>query len=145
NPRRPTSTQDIDAYLLGKNAAQQLELMAKSDDEQAGNGPPLETIHFERKGIKGQHFLLLLKNAKVNRSLDVHVFVSHTTPAQMVPENPAGSVSSPASASYSVGVGAWDVDTNDLAEYSSQGPTDDNRLKPEVTGPAGIASSAKDN
>ena len=143
DPRHPASTQDIDIFLARmKPNGSGLEVIAKSVAEQAGSGPPLESIHIEGKGVKGQHFLLLMKNARVSRSLDVHVFAIHTQPAHLDPETPVGSVSSPASASYAIGVGAWDVTTNAMADYSSQGPTDDNRLKPEVAAPAGLPSAA---
>jgi hypothetical protein len=145
DPRHPTSTQDIDAYLVLMPEKSDPVVVAQSDREQAGNGAPVEFIHYERKGIKGQHFVLGLINRHVTRPVDVHVFVFHNAPSDMNPENAAGSVTSPASASYAIGVGAWDVDSNDLADYSSRGPTDDKRMKPEVTAPAGIESAAYNN
>jgi subtilisin family serine protease len=46
----------------------------------------------------------------------------------------AGSVDSPASSPYAVAVGAAKVSDNSLESYSSQGPTIDRRVKPDITG-----------
>jgi subtilisin family serine protease len=46
----------------------------------------------------------------------------------------AGSVDSPASSPYALAVGAADVTNNTLELYSSQGPTIDRRVKPDITG-----------
>ena len=46
----------------------------------------------------------------------------------------AGSVDTPASSPYALAVGAANVANNSLEAYSSQGPTIDRRLKPDITG-----------
>jgi hypothetical protein len=135
--RRPRSTQDIDAFIVAIGNDGKPELIAKSTDDQNGSGPPLERVRISTKGTGGRAYGLLLKNARTTRPLDVHVFVEGGRIAEPQPD---GSISSPASASYAVAVGAWDAKTSAMARYSSRGPTDDNRLKPEIAAPAGLQS-----
>jgi Subtilase family len=53
----------------------------------------------------------------------------------------AGSVPTPGDATGALAVGAFDWATGELAPYSSQGPTDDGRLKPELIAPASTTVS----
>lgn len=55
---------------------------------------------------------------------------------------PGGSVLSPADAHLSFTVGAFDLQTGALAGYSSQGPTSDERLKPEISAPSNVSSAS---
>jgi subtilisin family serine protease len=52
-----------------------------------------------------------------------------------------GSLGSPADSPDVLTVGATNWQTDALEDYSSQGPTDDGRLKPEISAPAGVSSS----
>ena len=58
--------------------------------------------------------------------------------AEIVGAVPAYSVNSPGDAITALTVGAVDWDTDTLAYYSSQGPTGDGRLKPEISAPTGV-------
>jgi hypothetical protein len=53
----------------------------------------------------------------------------------------AGSVDTPASSPYALAVGAANVANNSLEAYSSQGPTIDRRVKPDITGFDNVASN----
>ncbi len=52
------------------------------------------------------------------------------------------SIGTPADARYSLSVGAVNWSNDSLAEYSSQGPTDDERLKPEISAPTGVSGAS---
>ncbi len=54
---------------------------------------------------------------------------------------PANSVTMPADSPYILTVGATDAFNNELHYYSSQGPTNDGRMKPDMTAPSGVSSS----
>ena len=60
------------------------------------------------------------------------------------PEFPVAdhSLGSPADARGALAVGATEVGDDSLATYSSQGPANDGRLKPELSAPAGVSSSS---
>jgi hypothetical protein len=53
----------------------------------------------------------------------------------------AGSIDTPASSPYALAVGAANVANNSLEAYSSQGPTIDRRVKPDITGFDNVASN----
>lgn len=62
--------------------------------------------------------------------------------AKITPATVAGSVGEPATARSALAVGAVDVESDELAPYSSQGPTDDGRIKPDVAAPTRTRSDA---
>jgi hypothetical protein len=53
----------------------------------------------------------------------------------------AGSIESPASSPYALAVGAANVTSKAVEPYSSQGPTIDRRVKPDITGYDAVASN----
>lgn len=142
DPRAPSATQDIDAILLAQRAdGRGLYIVQQSTDPQNGGAAlPVEVIDYAAPNLAGQQFTLRLKAKRVTRRLWVHVFVE--SEARLYPFVSAGSILNPASARLALAVGGIDILTNDLAKYSSQGPTDDNRLKPEVTAPTNTISWA---
>lgn len=145
DPQKPSSSQDIDAYLLGETAdGKDLEKVAESTDTQNGGASlPIEVLEVKGNDVAKKHFLVVLKANHVTRRVKVHVFVDQEDGAFVVfPAVATGSISSPASSRSALAVGAVDVLTKQLADYSSQGPTDDNRLKPEVSGPTNTISFA---
>ncbi len=48
----------------------------------------------------------------------------------------------PADAAGAVAVGAYEIDSLELLEYSSRGPTDDGRVKPDFVAPSGVSTAA---
>ena len=143
NASKPSATQDLDLYVLRQGAEGKWDIFQKSDDPQNGNAAPLEHVRFESQS--GQEYLVLIKPARVNRNVKVHLFASglHTGPdPTVVPDVAAGSIGSPALTRAAVAVGAVDVREGHLAAYSSQGPTDDGRVKPDIAAPAGTTSGA---
>ncbi|MFT7521816.1 MAG: hypothetical protein ACI9MC_003968, partial [Kiritimatiellia bacterium] len=50
------------------------------------------------------------------------------------------SLTLPADASGAITVGAWDVQEQDVAYYTSRGPTDDGRLKPDIVAPTQVTT-----
>ena len=93
-------------------------------------------------GNRGDKFVVVLKNVSASSTTKIHVSRSSSSPILLSPIEPTGSIVSPGTARSSLTVGAVDIDSGDLAEYSSQGPTDDGRLKPEVTAPTAVMSRA---
>jgi hypothetical protein len=53
---------------------------------------------------------------------------------------PAGSIGEPASSPSAMAVGAHNFASGNLEGFSSQGPTIDGRLKPDITGPDGVSN-----
>ena len=112
--------------------------VARSDDNQSrGAKPPVESI---RGKVKPGTYILKVK--KVNAgdpNLPFNIFFGG---AQFEQVTAADSLSTPADAKGAFTVAAFDVKTGKIEDYSSQGPTLDNRKKPEISGPDNNASFA---
>lgn len=137
DPQRPSSTQDIDAYLLVEGP-RGLTPVAASRQVQSGRGVPVEMIQIQ--GIpRGQVLYLALHMKRVTRQVRTHVFVRG---AGLMPMVDSHSVGIPATARHALAVAAIDVLNGRLEPYSSRGPTDDNRNKPDVSAPDNTDSLA---
>lgn len=142
DPRRPTPTQDIDAFLFEFDPrTRQIRQVARSENPQSGRGRPMELLSYER-ARPGQAYAVALRATRVTRPVQLHVF--NLTPGEMMPAAPSGSVGIPATARGALAVGAVDVTSGRLEAFSSQGPTDDGRVKPEVSAPDKTRSLAYD-
>lgn len=132
DPAVPTASQDIDAFLFAVDQQGNSRLVAQSTNPQNGRGRPMEFVTV-RTADPNQVFVLKLRASRVNRPVKVHIF-EHAG-ARMEPKNAQGSIGLPATAQSALAVGAVDVTKAILEAYSSQGPTDDDRQKPEVSAP----------
>lgn len=132
-PETPGASQDLDAELYALDARGQPVLVAASRELQRGRGAPIEMIGL-RQSSRTKPLVLALRVRNLNRAVKVHVFVDGISEGAMRPGVPDGSVGIPATARLALAVGAVDVRNRQLESYSSQGPTDDGRLKPEISG-----------
>ena len=137
------SGQDIDAcvFLIPSVGEKPREVKC-SEERQSENSSvrPLEVIRLKGEGFKNQVLYLGLKKVRLTHPVRVHIFVK--TDLAKLPEIAPGSVSSPGTAQLSLTVGAYDLSDKSLADYSSTGPTDDGRIKPDVIAPSGAYSAA---
>jgi len=130
----PVTDQDYDLYLLdgGDN------IVARSENRQTGNQPPTEEIRISE--ASGPYYIAVKKYSATGSSrLRVHPFhkMRYSTAAQ--------SVLAAADATEVMAVGAIDQanwDTGPQEPYSSQGPTSDGRIKPDICGPTGVTTYA---
>lgn len=136
--RRPTATQDIDAFLFEVDNRGQARLVAQSIRPQRGRGTPIEYIGY--RGRPGAVYVMLFRATNLRRPVRLHVFKEMRSP--MEPLVPEGSVGIPATARSALAVGAVHVDTGRLEPFSGQGPTDDGRFKPTVVAPDNTESLA---
>jgi hypothetical protein len=82
---------------------------------------------------------LVIASYLSNQNASFHLYTDYNN-LQDSFEVRAGSIATPADATGALAVGAVDVSTNSLESFSSSGPTDDNRNKPEVCGADGTFS-----
>ena len=137
DPRRPSARQDIDAYLLAEQPGG-LVPVAASREVQNGRGKAAEMMALQ--GIpRGQVLYLALHMKRVSRAVRVHVFVRG---GEIAPKVPGRSVGIPATARAALAVAAVDARNDQLEDFSSRGPTDDRRMKPEVSAPDNTISMA---
>ena len=137
DPRRPSARQDIDAYLLAEQPGG-LVPVAASREVQNGRGKAAEMMALQ--GVpRGQVLYLALHMKRVSRAVRVHVFVRG---GDIAPKVPGRSVGIPATARAALAVAAVDARNDRLEDFSSRGPTDDRRMKPEVSAPDNTISMA---
>lgn len=132
---------DIDAYLLVANPnIGEVEIVGASEESQLSGASPLETILARSGSVPANAELhLVLKANRAAPEVPIHVYVRG---AGISPSVAAGSVASPATARQAIAVGAVQVQDGSIASYSSNGPTDDGRLKPDIVAPTGVRSLA---
>ena len=132
------SPNDYDVFLYDRASA---TFVASSDDSQNGSQPPVEALAFTNPHAKGTFDILIGRFSGVARTFDMFVIcggcdtlangakTNFNTLTSSVPNqaDAAGGV-------ISVGaINSGDPNTDDIASYSSRGPTNDGRMKPDVT------------
>lgn len=124
----PSSISDFDLGLFDSTTGQ---VVAASKTAQTGGTPPVEGLCYANAGPTAS-FSLLVGGFRVVGSPRLDLFAHLAPPLQY--QVAAGSVTDPASSPAALAVGAACVTNNVLEPYSSQGPTIDGRIKPELTG-----------
>ncbi len=128
--------QDFDLYLVDENG----DLLASSEDTQDGQvgQEPVEGIGYQTGGATIYAVIKAANQGNLNATLDFFAYGVELDYRYDVPEQ---SLCPPADAVGSLTVGAVNWWDDSLADYSSQGPTTDGRLKPEISGPAGVSGA----
>ena len=137
--RKPTPTLDLDVYIFEKRN-NKVVLIDKSTNPQNGRGAPLEMVQGFSDNPKNKFFLGVKINSPIKKEIRLHLYISGM--ALLNPQKNTGSVANPATGRDALAVGAINVADGKLAAYSSQGKTDDGRIKPEISAPAGTLSHA---
>jgi len=133
----PTTDQDYDLYLYdGSNT-----LVASSTGSQTGSQPPIENIVYSvpAPGGGGTYYLSIFKKStSSNHLLEVYSIYHNLSDAVA-----SSSLLGPADAAGAMAVGAinyFDWATGPQEYYSSRGPTNDGRTKPDIMGPDNVSS-----
>ncbi len=130
------SANDYELRLYDDN----LNLLISSITTQDGDDDPLETIQY-LIGSDGVYNIVIERYSGEARNLELFSF-GHPLAEHNVS---GGSVIIPADAAGSVGVAAVGHDTELLKSYSSRGPTNDGRTKPDIAGPTDVTTSVYDS
>ncbi|MDW8111652.1 MAG: S8 family serine peptidase, partial [Candidatus Bipolaricaulota bacterium] len=138
----PRSRTDYDLYLLYdlNNDGQldpETEIVASSTNRQSGRQPPTESIAY-RAPLPGD-YVLAVAGPPGGRRVKIFSF-NH----DLIPSIAAGSLLAPAQAPDVIAVGAIEYtkyDQDVIEPFSSQGPTSDGRLKPDLVAPDGMQTS----
>ncbi len=111
-------------------------------DDQNGEAADYPNEHWSGHLTVGQNYGLAIRGTNISRPGQLNLFGDQTDFQHWVLE---GSVTTPGDAAESLTVGAAYCSRSgatincSLADYSSQGPTRDGRLKPEIVGPTGVS------
>ncbi len=134
----PVTDEDYDFLLYNSS----MVLVASSESWQTGTQTPTETIGYIVPN-SGVYYLAVKKyNATSNHKFEIFTFYHELNPYVA-----SSSLLSPADAAGVMAVAAinWANWTTGPQEYySSQGPTTDGRIKPEISGPDGTSSYTYD-
>ena len=142
----PVSRDDYNLYLYFSNSSGHLEPkpVAQSTDVQSGSGEahPVEWIEYNAER-SGQYHIAVSKSREArSRRLKIWSF-SHNLDFEY--SGAERSIGIPADAEGAMSVGAvyhanYDYDLGIIADYSSRGPTLDDRFKPELVAPTGVST-----
>jgi len=131
----PVTDQDYDLYLYDSES----NLIDSSTTRQTGSQEPTEKISFS--SAAGNYYIKINKySASGAQELKIVSFFGAGTLGY---QTAAHSLVAPADATGAMTVGYINVEnwtTGPQGPYSSQGPTNDGRIKPDIMGPAGVSS-----
>ncbi|GAH44737.1 unnamed protein product, partial [marine sediment metagenome] len=129
----PTTNQDYDLYLYDSD----FNLVAFSTNAQTGTQPPTEKIVYAASDT-GTYYIKI-KKSSATRNEELKLF---TFNCDLQYHTPAYSLWPPADAVGVMSAGAIDQanwETGPQENFSSQGPTNDGRVKPDISGPDGVS------
>ena len=127
----PQADEDYDLYLLDRDGV----VLASSRNIQAGNRAPVEQILY-RFDDAGAYYVSVQANG-TSRPARLDLYIHEARSMEFT--TPSHSLATPADARGALTVGAVDFRDNTLQPYSSYGPTEDGRQKPELLGPDGVS------
>ena len=128
-------SQDFDLYLYDGNEKE----IASSTEAQNGSGTyPNEYLYYEFTGKGPYYVAFYAKHA--TRSVNFNFFLRH---GEIEYATANYSIGTPADSRSSLSVGAVDWQSDQIEDYSSQGPSEDGRLVPEISAPTNVKSEAK--
>jgi len=131
----PAAKSDFDLVLVDSTGA----IVAASVDVQNGSQPPTEELQFQNTSSSTGVFAWAIHGAHVTTSPRLDLTTTETSGLQY--QTAAGSIGDPASSPSAFAVGALCWQNNVLEAYSSQGPTADGRLKPDISGHDSVSSA----
>lgn len=135
NPSSPDSDVDLDLYVEDFWGG----IKAKSDDIQNGDDTPVEFIDF-RPDESGLYFLRIKTKGGTNAdNVKFRLFV-YTGTSWMQYYTSIANITPPSDSFDTLSVGAVNVADDSIEFYSSRGPTQDSRTKPDVASYARVST-----
>lgn len=127
-------TQDFDLYLCDASG----QIVAASEDPQQGYLEPREWLAYTAP--ESGHYDIRIYKCQAGRNVDFDLFVGGISYLEHFVSR--RSIEIPADSPHALAVGAvpWN-DPASLESFSSRGPTFDNRVKPDLVAPDGVASA----
>jgi subtilisin family serine protease len=132
----PASSEDYDLYLTSSPGG---AVVAESTDPQTGLEPPSELACLLNTSPVTQTYAIAILAHRVTARpvrLDLFVYPGPNLEHQVA----EGSITEPGTSPAALTVGAVCWQGSDLETYSSEGPTIDGRVKPDLVGPDSVSS-----
>lgn len=130
-----TGDQDLDLFVMDADGNQ----VASSENYQIQAGDEASEFISYRFSDDGPYFIVV-SASNLTREVVLDFFIYNSANLEYI--TPAYSVTTPGDARLALTVGATYWPDDSLEYYSSQGPTTDGRLKPDMSGPTGVSSAA---
>jgi pSer/pThr/pTyr-binding forkhead associated (FHA) protein/subtilisin family serine protease len=127
--------EDLDLILYDSAG----KLVASVEDVQDGSPGQMAAEGLVISDVTDDLYFIAIKAYDTARAVVMDLYTLGAEVEFPVKEH---SLSTPADARGSLSVGATEFIDDSLASYSSQGPTNDGRLKPEVSAPAGVSGAS---
>jgi len=128
------TTNDYDIFLYDPTVSTR-RAMAVADQTVVGGGAPIEVF----TGTNSGSACLVVASWSSSQNHLIHID-TEGNPINSAFGVRSGSIGTPADATGALAVGAIRYNTDALEGFSSSGPTDDGRVKPEICGPDGVLS-----
>jgi subtilisin family serine protease len=134
------SSQDYDLYLYNWNSAlNKWDFVAQSIGAQTGWQWPVEELYYFRSAVRTQ-WAVAIRKSNATRNCKLELFLDRAGNVPIEYNVPQGSLAVPADSPSHVTAGASDCLDDSYHYYSSQGPTQDGRLKPIFAAPSGVST-----
>jgi hypothetical protein len=139
------SSNDYNLYLYkeGANGQPAGTAVASSENVQGGSGNPVESLTYDNPGAAGYFDIVVVKASGGPRILDMFLNWGQALPLPGTSSyhnfnTVASSVPNQGDAGHGVisvgAISASDPGNDTIESFSSRGPTEDNRTKPDITG-----------
>lgn len=133
------STENYDLYILTPRAdGSGFDEVVSERSAQSGRAAdhPWELLYTEF--TEGGEYYVAVRSVNITRPANMNLLADGVEFLYWMVD---GSLGSPADSPDVISVGATNWHDDSLEPYSSQGPTDDGRLKPDISAPAGVTSA----
>lgn len=132
----PTTTQDFDLYVYDDSS---VPVAASFEDQSSGGLAPIEWVRVNNpSGVERVYFVVIDRFAgTASPRLDLYFHEALTG----LEASTSSSVADPGTAPGAFTIGAHCWQSGAVESFSSRGPTIDGRIKPDISGPDGTASS----
>ncbi|HSQ27806.1 MAG TPA: S8 family serine peptidase [Anaerolineales bacterium] len=130
-----TGDQDLDLFIMDADGNR----VASSENYQTQEGDEAAEFISYRFDDDGPYYVVISASS-ITREVVLDFFIYNSVELEYI--TPAYSVTTPGDAKLALTVGATYWPDDSLEYYSSQGPTTDGRLKPDISGPTGVNSVA---
>ncbi|NIM58882.1 MAG: S8 family serine peptidase [Candidatus Aminicenantes bacterium] len=124
---------DYDLFLYDSGGL----IIASSNNDQTAGAKPEEVIIDTALSSGWRHIRIYKWYAPRDCKLELFFWGG----SDLEYSEPAGSLAIPADSPFAIAVGATDWSDDSYHSYSSRGPTEDGRIKPDLVAPSGVSSA----
>ncbi len=128
-----TGTQALNLFLLNDQGS----VLASSRNTRDGGHPPVQQIIF--KFDDSRTYFVTIQAVNVTQPAQLDLYVHPTLNLEL--SDPTGSLVTPGDAIGALSIGAVNWRNSVLEPFSSRGPTNDGRIKPNLVGPDGVSNA----